>query len=104
MDLKEDLEKIRERVDDTLSAYHAGHSENIAEILRDVMAVSRHVLETHPEVIGDVTGSATSETPTEVQTETPAEVPGAPAQPGAVPAADAARSVGTGSAEPKPPQ
>jgi len=104
MDLKDVVQDVKYRAEEAHSAFHAGHPENAEKELYAIEKLVVEYLRMPATPAGDVTESPTSEKPNEVQTETPAEVPGAPVQPGAVNPADAARSVGTGSAEPTQPQ
>ena len=104
MDLKDVIASGKLAAEEAELALNAGHEDRAIKQILSQLKYTEKYFDEHPMPAGDVNESATSEKPTEARTETPAEVPGSPAQPAAVDPAGAARSIGSGSAEPKPPQ
>jgi len=104
MDLKEVIESVNEKAMEANNAFHAGHQIVAQRYLQESCELIGKFFDEKGMSATDVTESATSEKPAEDQKDTPAKVPGA-----AIPAtqfdpAAAAQQIGTGSAEPKPPQ
>lgn len=98
MDMKEVVQTVRDKADEALNAYHAGHHDNADNYLGEIRTVIQAHFGELGEWGGNVPGSPTSEKAAEVTDEKPAEVPGAPAQPAQTPGAQAA--LGTGDVQP----
>lgn len=104
MDLKNVVQNVKEKADEAVNSFHAGHHDNAKHYLAGIRAEIVEYERENPPPADDVTKSVTSETPAEVQAEKPAEVPGEPAQPGAAEQPGPALPASQFQAPSKPPQ
>lgn len=104
MDLKDVVSSVYANAAEAHKAFHAGHHDTAENYLKSVMIqVGKYLGEEAPES-ALVAEQATSEKPAETLEETQAKVSGPGAQPAVIDPAAAARSIGSGAAEPTPPQ
>lgn len=104
MDLKDVIAKVKNAAESAHSSFHAGRRDDATNYLADIRAVIEAFCEQPETKAGDVTESATTEKPDEVPKEKLAEAPGAVLPASQFDRAAAARQVGTGAVEPKPPR
>lgn len=81
MDLKDVVQNVRDKADEAVNSFHAGHHDNARHYLAGIRAEIVQFETANPTPADDVTGSATSEQGAGESQDTPAEVPGSQALP-----------------------
>lgn len=104
MDLKDVVSSVYANAAEAHKAFHAGHHDTAENYLKSVKIQVDKYLDEKPPPLAEVAEQATSEMDVESQKEKPVEDPGSKTTPASFAAGAAARSVGTGAAEQKPPQ
>ncbi len=104
MDLQNVVSDVFANAAEAHKAFHAGHHDTAEEYLASIENDIGQYIREHPTTSAVVAEQVTSEKPAETLEETQAKVSGPGAQPAVIDPAAAARSAGTGAAEPKPPQ